>query len=346
MNASDVKIQAIAVHQIGDKSLREPLILGQTLLEPEEREMNILKSFFLDHFKLQEFFNFRKVDGTVQDAKLLHFAERIFSDPSTLLSSSCDVARILYGLTESEVLEEGFLYMCYMTDAVIDDEITEALGIYFCPLDDAFVSVSNLQVQPQLNFSSGTYLGKQEMACLIYNTDKELGYKIDVIDKSKRNREGQLWKDHFLRVKPAEDDFFLTSQIMGLTKSFVENQLPSEFEIEKKDQMEYLDRSINYFKNQEHYSQQEFADEIFEDPRIVESFGGYKSQYQDENELQLQNEFDLNEYAVKKQARIFKSVLKLDRNFHIYIHGDRSLIERNVDEHGRKYYKIYYEKES
>jgi hypothetical protein len=50
--------------------------------------------------------------------------------------------------------------------------------------------------------------------------------------------------------------------------------------------------------------------------------------------------------AVKKQERIFKSVLKLDKNFHIYIHGDRELIEQGMDADGRKFYKIYFEEES
>ena len=50
---------------------------------------------------------------------------------------------------------------------------------------------------------------------------------------------------------------------------------------------------------------------------------------------------------MKRQARVFKSVLKLDKNFHIYIHGDRDRIERGVDERtGRKFYKIYYDEES
>jgi hypothetical protein len=49
---------------------------------------------------------------------------------------------------------------------------------------------------------------------------------------------------------------------------------------------------------------------------------------------------------VKSQARVFKSVLKLDKDFHIYIHGDRNKIERGVDpDTGRKYYKIWYDQE-
>lgn len=47
---------------------------------------------------------------------------------------------------------------------------------------------------------------------------------------------------------------------------------------------------------------------------------------------------------VKKQNRSFKSVIRLDKNFHIYIHGDRNLIEQGEDKKG-KFYKIYYENE-
>jgi hypothetical protein len=59
----------------------------------------------------------------------------------------------------------------------------------------------------------------------------------------------------------------------------------------------------------------------------------------------LKDNFKISQQAVKKQARVFKSVLKLDRNFHIYIHGDRELIQQGVERDGRKYYKIYYNEE-
>jgi hypothetical protein len=49
--------------------------------------------------------------------------------------------------------------------------------------------------------------------------------------------------------------------------------------------------------------------------------------------------------VVKKQVRGLKSVIRLDRNFDIHIHGNRRLIEQGRDEKG-KYYKIYYQEES
>jgi hypothetical protein len=72
----------------------------------------------------------------------------------------------------------------------------------------------------------------------------------------------------------------------------------------------------------------------------------YKSDYEQRYDTQIEDQFAISGAAVKKQARIYKSVLKLDRNFHIYIHGNSELIEKGVDDDGRKFYKIYYQEES
>ncbi len=77
----------------------------------------------------------------------------------------------------------------------------------------------------------------------------------------------------------------------------------------------------------------------------MDSFQRFGDRFQEDRDVELQDHFAISADAVKKQARVFKSVLKLDKNFHIYIHGDRNKIEQGVDESGRKFYKIYYELE-
>ena len=65
------------------------------------------------------------------------------------------------------------------------------------------------------------------------------------------------------------------------------------------------------------------------------------------NEIDVPDNFAISIQAVKKQARVFKSVLKLDKNFHVYIHGDKSLIEKGFDERtGKNFYKIYFDEEA
>ena len=97
-----------------------------------------------------------------------------------------------------------------------------------------------------------------------------------------------------------------------------------------------------------------FLEHFFSSEKICFRQKKYPSAHpQDKNELQkiLRSRLEFFGWtivqflAVKKQARVFKSVLKLDKNFHIYIHGNRDLIEQGTDERGRKYYNIYYEEE-
>jgi hypothetical protein len=80
-------------------------------------------------------------------------------------------------------------------------------------------------------------------------------------------------------------------------------------------------------------------------PDVIQSFTQYKSDYQKESGLDIADNFTISDSAVKKQARIYKNVIKLDKNFHIYIHGNRDMIEQGNDEKG-KYYKIYYKEEN
>ena len=58
------------------------------------------------------------------------------------------------------------------------------------------------------------------------------------------------------------------------------------------------------------------------------------------------DKFFISSKAIKKKAKTYKSILKLDKNFHVYIHGDRNLIEKGYDkEKGKSYYKIYFDTE-
>ncbi|GAC1527384.1 MAG: hypothetical protein NVS3B15_04200 [Sediminibacterium sp.] len=80
---------------------------------------------------------------------------------------------------------------------------------------------------------------------------------------------------------------------------------------------------------------------------MIDSFTQYKQTYEMARQVTIEEEFGIHLSAVKKQERVFKSVLKLDKNFHIYIHGRKDLIERGYDEmSGRHFYKLYFNEES
>lgn len=89
---------------------------------------------------------------------------------------------------------------------------------------------------------------------------------------------------------------------------------------------------------------EDFSEKVIRQPEVAESFARFKQAYEEERDIRIEDEFGISDAAVKRQARSFKSVIKLDRNFHIYIHGNRDLIEQGQDEKG-KFYKVYYQEE-
>lgn len=173
----------------------------------------------------------------------------------------------------------------------------------------------------------------------------EQGFKVCVIDNVNKSNEAQYWKDDFLKLVSLADEYHHTKEFLSMTKAYATEQFTKDFEVSKTDQINLLNRSINYFKNNHVFNKTAFEEEVLHHPETIESFRSFDEQYPKANFIDIQEEFDISKQAVRKQSRVYKSVLKLDRNFHIYIHGNRDMIERGIDEQGRKYYKIYFEEE-
>lgn len=130
-----------------------------------------------------------------------------------------------------------------------------------------------------------------------------------------------------------------------MCRNYLAEQLPTDFEVSRADQVDMLNRSLTYFQKEPKFQLDTFEREVISQPEVIDKFNQYRQRYQDERQLALAEDFDVNPTAVKKQTRAFKSVIKLDKNFHVYVHGSRDMIEQGEDEHG-KYYKLYYHEES
>ena len=133
---------------------------------------------------------------------------------------------------------------------------------------------------------------------------------------------------------------------MNICKDYITQKLPDDFEVTRAEQIDILNRSVEYFKSNDDFKERDFVNQVFEEPGIIKSFKKFKNDRVEEEALVIEDEFNISPYAVKKQARVFKSVLKLDKNFHVYVHGDRQMIEKGFDEQkGMNFYKIYFKEE-
>jgi hypothetical protein len=56
--------------------------------------------------------------------------------------------------------------------------------------------------------------------------------------------------------------------------------------------------------------------------------------------------FEVSEPAFKQYKKFMKSVIKLDKNFTLYIHGRKDMVDRGFDDdRGLNFYKLYFDNE-
>ncbi|HNQ69055.1 MAG TPA: nucleoid-associated protein [Bacteroidales bacterium] len=344
---TNTNIEYVSVHTVGNKTNSEELYLSKSLLDTSELKVReLLFKFFLKPFENPVFYSFSFTNDDFTLNPIFNFVSKIFDNSKNFHLNSINIAKHLYELSIHPQIKSGDLFIAHFLDISIDDELTDAIGIFKSENRQAFLKLDSSKEDFTIRCIDGINIEKLDKGCLIFNTDEDSGFKVCIIDKSNKSIEAQYWRDSFLQIKPCSDEYHHTKEFMNITKNFVAKQLTEEFEVSRADQIDMLNRSVEYFKTHDTFNKKDFEQNVFQDTGIINSFRSYDESYRETHSIDLENSFGISSQAVKKQARIFKSVLKLDKNFHIYIHGNKDLIEQGVEKDGRKFYKIYFENET
>lgn len=336
-------LSKIIVHKVGNRINQESLILSQEELQLEEDMKELLEDFFLKAFKSEEQFSFYS-DNYLVNNPVYSSVSEIFDDRDKFVYEAENIAQHLYEVAENPRVQSGELFIAYFEgEENADGNKIDCIGIFKTENKNPFLKISPQNEAFEIEKDYGIGLSKLDKGALIYNSSKETGYAVSVVDNNK-NGDMYYWFEDFLKVKQRDDEYFQTQETLTVYKEYITKQLPQEFETTKADQADFLSKSITFFKEKETFDYDEFTREVLEDPNVIESFGNFKSDYEQEMQVSISEDFAISEAAVKKQSRGFKSVIKLDKNFHIYVHGDRKMIETGQDEKG-KYYRLYFEEE-
>jgi len=340
----------LSIHHIGNKLFDERYILSDKPIELQDETLNqlLIQYFTAPYCKVNEVYNFYHPADDLNLNEVYHFAKAIFDDPATFHQNSRQIAKHLYDVSNHPKIKAGELYVAYFKAMQIEGELPDAIGIFKSESKETY-----LKVYPEKDGFGVSYeqdaidINKLDKGCLIFNTDKEKGYKVAVVDNTNRGQEAVYWKDEFLKLKVRNDNYHQTNNVLGIYKNFVTQKIDEDFEVTKADKIDLLNKSMKYFKEKESFDLDEFSNEVIGNEQGIASFLKYKKGFEDEFETPIPNDFDISAAAVKKQARVYKSVLKLDKNFHIYIHGDKELIEKGFDD-GRamNFYKVYFKEEA
>jgi hypothetical protein len=273
------------------------------------------------------------------------YTSDFFEDKLTLIEASQSIAKHLKHVSVHPNIKGGELYVASLKGCVVDGELVDAIGIYKSETKDSFIKTSKHGTNIKVVCETGTNPKRLDKACIIFNTEKDLGFKICIVDNTNKD-EARYWVDDFLRVKLRNDNFYQTKNYIELCKDFVTEVFNKDNKVDRADQVVMLNKTRDYFKTKDDFKEDEFEIEVMEQPEIIDAFRDYKKKYEAEKGFDINDEFKISADVARQAKKFFKSVIKLDKNFHIYIHGDRNRVDRGFDEEkGMKFYKLYYEKE-
>jgi len=343
----EASIAQIAVHKTGNKTNNEPLLLSAAALPaPDETLSQLLLQYFLRPFeKTAALFGLSHATGDLSLNEVYHFVQDIFTHHERFHPNSQQLAKQLYEVATDAKIKSGELYIVHFNNLQLDGELLEAIGLFKSESKEPFLKVQQEADNFRLTYEEQAInIKKLDKGCIIFNTEAAEGYKVVVADQTNR-AEAVYWIDQFLQLKVRNDNYNQTSHVLSAYKHFVTEKMEEDFSISKADKIDLLNRSIKYFKENDQFNLEQFSEVVIDNPKGAALFKTYKEEYELEMDAPIGDSFSISDQAVKKQARVFKSVLKLDKNFHIYIHGNRDLIEQGMETDGRKFYKIYYREE-
>lgn len=337
-------IKSITIHFVGNKINDENLFLSKRELGFDKLMSEILNQYFIHQFKTNEYYNLHH-EADINLNEVYVYASKIFDNPEALHEQSVNLAKHLYEQSNHPKIKGGEFYVVYFKDCIVDGETVDAVGLFKSENKDTFLKVYPAGDGFEIESQQGININKLDKGCLIFNTDRENGYVVAVVDNTNKGAEAQYWIDDFLHVRQRRDEYYNTQNLLSMTKNFVTHELPNRFEnVSKADQVDLLNKSVKFFKEKDTFDMDEFANEVIGQPEVIDSFNRFREDYARDRDIEFSDSFTISDSAVKRQARVFKSVIKLDKNFHIYVHGDRNLIEQGEDERG-KFYKVYYKEE-
>lgn len=333
-----------AIHFVGNKGLGEELTLSEKLIEfKDDFVKETVIRYFTAPFKTDIYHQFKgKVDVTLNS--VANVCEDIFTSRNNFIEQSRLAAEHLYNQSMHPKIKGGEFYTCFFKDVVVDGELCDAVGFFKTENKETYLKVYQHVDEFDIDCDNGIDINKLDKGCLVYNTEKKKGYKMSIVDTNNRNAEIALyWEEDFLNAAIKPNGYYHTKNFIDASRGFCEEILTESNNVPKQDQMMMLNKSTSYFKERDKFNVKDFEKDVLVQPELISAFKDYRNDYNKKLDLTAIDEFDVSPTAVKKNQKYMKSVVKLDKNFHIYIHGRHDYVERGYDDNmGMKYYKLYY----
>jgi len=344
LNLYSTQIESLSVHRIGNKSRNEPLFLSQNPYLFNDELNALLKEYFFKPFREKEenYFQFAN-ENDIEFNPLYKIASAIFEDPSTIHEQSKRIGNLLHEQSQHPHIKSGELYVTYLENCLLDNKKVNAIGIFKSELKHDFLQFEEQSADLNLLLQQGVSLNKLDKGCLIFNSEKESGYRILSVDSNRYDT--KYWLEHFLGVEAFADSNFQTKKYIKFCQDFAKDViLPAE---DKKEEVMFMNRAVNHFAKNDNFEETSFLNEVIENPELIPEFKHYKSEKAPKYQIEDLTEFPIANTAVSAARKKIKNVINLDTNVQIkmdFINPESAekFVEKGWDEEKQMYYYLVY----
>ncbi|UXP30557.1 nucleoid-associated protein [Reichenbachiella agarivorans] len=338
--SSEVVLNQLVIHKIAD----EGLITSPGKIESLDEDLNqLLVKYFFKSFKEEERYHF-DLENEEHDHQVYQIVNQIFEQPDSLFDQSVEMATLLARLSQNQNIKEGDFLVCHFEDCVMDDEVTEVIGMFKVENKETYIKILGQGNDFNIISDEGISINKLDKGVLIFNTDKENGYQVLHVDITNKSNSAQYWQKDFLGIEKTRDDYFQTQNLINNLQEFAQGTFQHD---EKPEKLAFVNQSIDYLKQNPFFNKQDFGEKVLQSPELIDQFENFQERKQEENPDLYVDQFDISKPAIKNTKRFIRSIIKLDKNFHIYVHGNKDQIIRGFDPDKKlNYYTLYFSEES
>ncbi len=344
INLYNTHIETLSIHRVGNKSKNDSYFLSEKPFSLNDEIIPLLKEYFFKPFRDKEenYYQFvHDVDLEFHDLYLLSCA--IFENPTSLHENSKKITKHLYEQSQNPHIKEGEVYVTYLTNINIDNVVVDAIGIFKSELKNDFLQFEEKNSNLDLILQQGVNLNKLDKGCLIFNTDRESGYKILSIDSNRYDT--RYWMEQFLSMDALADDNFITKKYLKFCQNFAKDVvLPAE---DKKEEVLFMNRSVDYFAKNNNFDETNFMNEVISNPDLIPEFKNYKEDRGHKYSIEDVTSFPIANGAVSVARKSIRNVISLDTNIQIkldFINPESAdkFVEKGWDEEKQMYYYLVY----
>lgn len=344
INLYTTQIEGISIHRVGNKNKNESVFLSAEPFALNDETTGLLKEYFFKPFREKEenyLKFFHEVDLEFHD--LHKIAADIFADPSTVHFNSKKIATHLFEQSNHPHIKSGELYVAYFSNVVLDNEKVDALGIFKSELKHDFLQFEERGANLDLVIQQGININKLDKGCLIFNKNKEEGYKVLSVDSNKYDT--KYWLENFLGADPLADENFYTKNYLKFCQNFAKDVvLPAE---DKQQEVLFMNRAVNHFAKNDAFEETHFLNEVMENPELIPEFKHYKVEKGPKYSIEDVSNFDIANKAVSDARKKIKNVINLDTHIQIKLdfinpESAEKFVEKGWDEERQMYYYLVY----